>query len=55
MEPTDRTALVTLLLTRVSGVPLVEKKAEARWEGRADYEAYKKATPVLVPKLGRRG
>jgi len=44
---------VILLLTRVSGIPLLEKKADKRWGGDADYEAYKTATPVLVPSLGR--
>ncbi|MDQ1126508.1 Steroid 5-alpha reductase family enzyme [Microbacterium sp. LKL04] len=44
---------VLLLLTRVSGIPLLEKKADKRWGGDADYEAYKTATPVLVPTLGR--
>jgi steroid 5-alpha reductase family enzyme len=42
---------VTLLLTRVSGVPLLEKKADQKWGGQADYEAYKKSTPVLIPRL----
>ena len=42
---------VTLLLTRVSGVPLLEKKADSKWSGQEDYEAYKKNTPVLIPKL----
>ncbi|MEW6241313.1 MAG: DUF1295 domain-containing protein [Chloroflexota bacterium] len=42
---------VTLLLTKVSGVPLLEKKAEAKWGGQADYEEYKKNTPVLIPRL----
>ncbi len=42
---------VTLLLTRVSGVPLLEKKADSKWGGQEDYEAYKKNTPVLIPKL----
>jgi steroid 5-alpha reductase family enzyme len=42
---------VTLLLTRVSGIPLLEKKAEQKWGGQADYEAYKKTTPVLIPRL----
>ncbi|MFI8633962.1 DUF1295 domain-containing protein [Microbacterium sp. NPDC077663] len=44
---------VILLLTRVSGVPLLEKKADKRWGGDADYEAYKTSTPVLVPLLVR--
>jgi steroid 5-alpha reductase family enzyme len=42
---------VTLLLTRVSGVPLLEKKADKKWGGREDYELYKKKTPVLIPRL----
>lgn len=42
---------VTLLLTRVSGVPLLEERADAAWGGQADYEAYKKRTPVLIPRL----
>ena len=42
---------VTLLLTRVSGIPLLEKKADKKWGGQEDYEAYKKRTPVLIPRL----
>ncbi|MGB7964605.1 MAG: DUF1295 domain-containing protein [Propionicimonas sp.] len=42
---------VTLLLTKVSGVPLLEAKAERKWGGQPDYEAYKQNTPVLVPRL----
>ena len=42
---------VTLLLTRVSGIPLLEKKADKKWGGQEEYEAYKKNTPVLIPKL----
>lgn len=42
---------VALLLTRVSGIPLLAKKADAKWGGQADYEEYKKNTPVLIPRL----
>jgi len=42
---------VTLLLTRVSGVPMLEAKAEKKWGGQPDYEAYKEQTSVLIPKL----
>jgi len=42
---------VTLLLTRVSGIPLLEKKADLKWAGQEDYEAYKKQTPVLIPRV----
>lgn len=41
---------VTVLLTRVSGLPILEKKADERWGGQDDYEAYKERTPVLVPR-----
>ena len=42
---------VALLITRVSGVPMLEKKADEKWGGQEDYEAYKKSTPVLIPRL----
>jgi steroid 5-alpha reductase family enzyme len=42
---------VALLITRVSGVPMLEKKADERWGGQEDYEAYKANTPVLIPRL----
>jgi steroid 5-alpha reductase family enzyme len=41
---------VTLLLTRVSGVPMLEKRADEKWGGQEDYEAYKARTPVLIPR-----
>jgi len=40
---------VALLLTRVSGVPLLEKRADEKWGGQDDYEAYKAGTSVLIP------
>jgi steroid 5-alpha reductase family enzyme len=42
---------VALLLTRVSGVPILEKRADEKWGGQEDYEAYKARTPVLIPRL----
>jgi steroid 5-alpha reductase family enzyme len=42
---------VAVLLTRVSGIPLLEKKADNKWGGQEDYEAYKKRTPILIPRL----
>ena len=41
---------VALLLIRVSGIPLLEKKADEKWGGQSDYESYKKNVAVLVPK-----
>lgn len=42
---------VVLLLTRVSGIPLLEARAEKKWGDRADYLAYRDSTPVLIPRL----
>ena len=42
---------VALLLIRVSGIPLLEKKADEKWGGQSDYESYKKNVAVLVPKI----
>jgi steroid 5-alpha reductase family enzyme len=39
---------ITLLLTRISGVPMLEAKSDQRWGGQADYEAYKAHTSVLI-------
>jgi steroid 5-alpha reductase family enzyme len=41
---------VAFLLIKVSGIPLLEAKADRRWGGEDDYEEYKRRTPVLVPK-----
>jgi steroid 5-alpha reductase family enzyme len=40
---------ITILLTRISGVPLLEKRADEKWGGQEDYETYKANTPVLIP------
>ena len=44
---------VVLRLTRVSGIPLLGRKAEKKWGGQADYEEYVSRTPVLIPRIGR--
>lgn len=41
---------VILLLTRISGIPMLEEKADQKWGGEPEYEAYKARTPVLIPK-----
>jgi len=45
---------ITLLLTRVSGVPLLEKRADEKWGGQAEYEAYKAQTSVLIPRAPKK-
>jgi len=41
---------VAFLWIRVSGIPMLEEKADERWGGQDAYENYKRNTPVLVPK-----
>lgn len=41
---------VTLLLTRVSGIPMLESRADERWGDEQAYQEYKRTTPVLVPR-----
>lgn len=45
---------VTLLLTKISGIRLLEERAERTWGNDANYQAYKNRTPVLIPKLSRK-
>ena len=45
---------VAILLIRVSGIPLLEKRADEKWGGREDYERYKRETPVLLFRAGKR-
>lgn len=41
---------ITLLLTKISGLPMLEARADEKWGGQEDYEFYKANTPVLIPK-----
>lgn len=41
---------VAFLLIKVSGIPLLEAKADKLWGGNEDYAAYKRNTPVLMLK-----
>jgi steroid 5-alpha reductase family enzyme len=40
---------VILLISRISGIPMLEERADQKWGDDPAYQAYKKATPVLVP------
>lgn len=41
---------IYILLTRISGVPMLEARADEKWGGQVEYEAYKAKTSVLIPK-----
>ncbi len=44
---------VFLLLTRISGVPMLERSAARRWGDDPSYRAYRDTTPVLFPRPPR--
>ena len=41
---------ITLLLTKISGIPMLEKRADEKWGGQKDYETYKASTSILIPR-----
>jgi steroid 5-alpha reductase family enzyme len=41
---------IILQLTRISGIPMLENRADEKWGGQPDYEAYKANTSVLIPR-----
>ncbi|MEM7610561.1 MAG: DUF1295 domain-containing protein [Pseudomonadota bacterium] len=40
---------VTFLLTKVSGIPMLEKRAQERWGAEPEFQAYTQNTSVLIP------
>lgn len=44
---------VTLLLTRISGVPMLERRGMKRWGDDPSYQAYVRDVPVLIPRPPR--
>ncbi len=44
---------VYVLLTRISGVPILERNADKKWGEDPDYVAYRDTTPILFPRPPR--
>ena len=42
-------AFVVLLLTKISGVRMLENRADKQWGDDPEYQAYKRMTPTLIP------
>jgi steroid 5-alpha reductase family enzyme len=40
---------IIILLTRISGIPMLEGRADKKWGGQAEYETYKAGTSILIP------
>jgi steroid 5-alpha reductase family enzyme len=45
---------ITILLVGVSGIPILEKSADARWGKDKKYQDYKRSTSILVPWLKKK-
>jgi len=41
---------IIILLTRISGIPMLEERADQKWGGQAEYETYKSQTSILIPR-----
>ncbi|HJM28185.1 MAG TPA: DUF1295 domain-containing protein [Acidimicrobiales bacterium] len=41
---------VIMLLTRISGIPILERRAETQWGDEDDYKTYVDETPMLLPR-----
>lgn len=41
---------VIVLLTRISGIPILRRRAEARWGADPAFQAYVARTPLLIPR-----
>ena len=46
---------VTILLTRISGIPILEINAKIKWENDLDYINYIKNTPLIILRRPRKG
>lgn len=44
---------VTVLLTRISGIPMLERRGRKRWGDEPEYQEYVETTPVLIPRPPR--
>jgi len=41
--------LVFILLSFMSGIPILEEQAQERWGGQPDFQEYTRSTPILIP------
>ena len=56
MEGFERVAWVSpifvyLLLTKVSGIPILDRRALSKWGDDPEYQAYRERVPAIFPKL----
>ena len=44
---------IYLLLTKVSGIPILDKRALEKWGEDPEYQKYRENTPALIPRLNK--
>ena len=44
---------IYLLLTKVSGIPILDKRALEKWGDDPEYQKYRENTPALIPRLNK--
>ena len=42
---------IYVLLTKISGIPILDRRAQEKWGEQVEYQKYRENTPALVPKL----
>jgi len=45
---------IYLLLTKVSGIPILDKRALEKWGDDPEYQKYRENTPALIPRLNKK-
>jgi steroid 5-alpha reductase family enzyme len=45
---------IYLLLTKVSGIPILDKRALEKWGDDPEYQKYRDKTPALIPRLNKK-
>ena len=45
---------IYLLLTKISGVPILDRRGLEKWGDQPEYHKYRKETPTLLPRLTRK-
>ena len=45
---------IYLLVTKISGIPILDKRALERWGDDSEYQKYRGHTPALIPRLNKK-
>jgi steroid 5-alpha reductase family enzyme len=45
---------IYFLLTKVSGIPILDRRASEKWGDNAEYQIYRETTPTLIPRLNKK-